>query len=139
MMKKTKSLFVTSLVLFCLTYGTNTAQAQSLEVVFKSSLWGAAIGSSAFLAAWAIDENPDTDKLGTGIVRGASFGIFAGIVYGFWDVNKGSFSKLEEKSMNSLVHYDRRKHMLIIDPVRNLVRASSPKGKHELTLFSMSF
>ena len=42
--------------------GTIDARAETLEIVFKSSLWGAAIGGVSGLAFWALQEEDKEDK-----------------------------------------------------------------------------
>jgi len=43
--------------------GITNARAETLEVVFKSSLWGSAIGGVSGLALWALQEEDKEDKL----------------------------------------------------------------------------
>ena len=54
-----RMILVGFLMSFVLVNFETRARAQALEVVFKDSLWGAAIGSVVGLASWSLQ---DTDK-----------------------------------------------------------------------------
>ena len=43
--------------------GITNARAETLEVVFKSSLWGSAIGGVSGVALWALQDEDKEDKL----------------------------------------------------------------------------
>ena len=58
-----RMILVGLLVSFFLVNFETRARAQALEVVFKDSLWGAAIGSVVGLAAWSIQDKDKDDKL----------------------------------------------------------------------------
>ena len=51
-----KSLGIGVLTVSLLFGGITNARAETLEVVFKSSLWGSAIGGVSGLALWALQE-----------------------------------------------------------------------------------
>ena len=60
-LKRTLGICVLSVSLL---FGSITnARAVTLEVVFKSSLWGSAIGGVSGLALWALQEEDKEDKL----------------------------------------------------------------------------
>ena len=87
------------LALFLSLQGTSTVRADALEIVFKDSLWGAAIGGVGGLAAWALQDKDGEDKVFPKYVsRYAAIGVFLGMGYGIFDANQGG----EETHQTSL-------------------------------------
>ena len=102
------------------------ARAQALEIVFKNSLWGAAIGSVIGLASWSLQDTDKDDKLFSKyIVRGAAFGVFIGMGYGVYDVNAGGDAFMSKKHEEGLLHYDSDRKQLVLQPLKWV-----PKLKH---------
>ena len=78
-MKKIKTLLVVSILLLGI---SQPLRAQSLEVVFKNSLWGAGIGGVLGLASWLMTEDMMANELRIRLIRGSAFGALAGVGYG---------------------------------------------------------
>ncbi|MEE2716649.1 MAG: hypothetical protein VX610_04400 [SAR324 cluster bacterium] len=105
---------------------TSSAHAQKLEVVFKSSLWGAGIGAAIGLASWALTDDQKADDLRSNLVRGAALGMLGGIAYGFWDAQSGGVA-LRKPPEPALLAYEARPHRLTLQAALPQVR-SAPDG-----------
>ena len=57
-----KTLGICSLSLTVLFSGPSSANSETLEIVFKNSIWGAAIGGVSGVALWALQEDDKEDK-----------------------------------------------------------------------------
>ena len=57
-----KSIVICSLSLTILFSGTSSASSETLEIVFKNSIWGAAIGGVSGVAFWALQDEDKEDK-----------------------------------------------------------------------------
>ncbi len=68
-MKKIKTLLVVSILLLGI---SQPLRAQSLEVVFKNSLWGAGIGGVLGLASWLMTEDMMANELRIRLIRGSA-------------------------------------------------------------------
>ena len=59
--------------------GITSARAETLQIVFNNSLWGAAIGGVSGLAIWALQDDDEEDKLFPQyIVKGMAAGAIKG-------------------------------------------------------------
>ena len=102
-----RMILVGFLMSFVLVNFETRARAQALEVVFKDSLWGAAIGSVVGLASWSLQDTDKDDKLFSKyILRGAAFGVFIGMAYGVYDVNSGGDVFMSQNHEEGLLHMD---------------------------------
>jgi len=106
--------FMIGLTLVTVLGWTSTVHAQKLEVVFKSSLWGAGIGAVFGLATWALTDDQKSDDLRKNLVKGAAFGMLGGIAYGFWDAQSGGVA-LQKKLQPTLLAYNARQHRLTLE------------------------
>ena len=80
-MKKTFLLLLITCSLFNF-FNANYSRAQSLEIVFKNSVWGAGVGATLGVAAWFLTEEKMAKDLWSGVLKGAAVGSLFGIV--FW-------------------------------------------------------
>ena len=118
------------------------ARAQALEIVFKTSLWGAAIGSVVGLASWSLQDTDKDDKLFSKyVVRGAAFGVFVGMGYGVYEVNSGGDAFMSRKQEEGLLHFDFQRKQLVLQPLKWLPRLKHQENQHglQLDLLSASF
>ena len=118
------------------------ARAQALEIVFKNSLWGAAIGSVVGLASWSLQDTDKDDKLFSKyVVRGAAFGVFVGMGYGVYEVNSGGDAFMSRKQEEGLLHFDFQRKQLVLQPLKGMPRWKHQENQHclQLDLLSASF
>jgi len=141
-LKRTLGICVLSVSLL---FGSITnAQAETLEVVFKSSLWGSAIGGVSGLALWALQEEDKEDKLFPKyIIKGMAVGLFVGMGYGIYDSQAGSDVFMGDGKPNGLFHFDLNSKVIAIRPAKILPRpelddnTNSPQWR--LDLLTASF
>jgi len=114
-MKKIKTLLVVSILLLGI---SQPLRAQSLEVVFKNSLWGAGIGGMLGLASWLMTEDMMANELRIRLIRGSALGALAGVGYGLWEANRGS-SGISQKQelLPALAEYDAGNRQLVLQTV----------------------
>ena len=130
------------LALFLFMQGTSTVRADSLEIVFKDSLWGAAIGGVGGLAAWALQDKDGEDKVFPKYVsRYAAIGVFLGMGYGIFDANQGGDVFVSGIPSRSLIDYNLRVNLIIVRPSQFLPRLEfiGNQGRLSLKLFTASF
>ena len=123
-------------------HGPQTASAQALEIVFKDSLWGSAIGSVVGLASWSLQDTDKDDKLFPKyVVRGAAFGVFVGMAYGVYDVNRGGDVFMSKSKNKGLIHYHSGKNLLSLrlHQLLPLTDFFHNQTKLRLNLFTASF
>lgn len=127
----------------CLT-SASMARAQSLEVVFRDSLWGAAIGGVSGLATWALQDKDKEDKLFPKYInKGAAFGFFVGMAFGVYDAHKGGDVFMSQHSrFKGLIHYNDDRNLITIRP--SLILLQDPVAFHaqrdvRLNLFTAEF
>ena len=81
-----KTIGICSLSLTILFSGTSSASSETLEIVFKNSVWGAAIGGVSGVAIWALQEDDKEDKFFPKyVVKGMAIGLFAGMAVGIFE------------------------------------------------------
>lgn len=133
-----QKLMITLTLLSVLCWSSN-AHAQRLEVVFKSSLWGAGIGAVIGLASWALTEDQKADDLRSNLVRGAAIGTLGGIAYGFWDAQSSGVA-LRKKPEPTLLSYNARQHRFTLEAALPQVQ-SAPDGtpRWQLNVFRARF
>ena len=122
------------LVLFILL--TTPIHAQSLEIVFKDSIWGAGIGGAIGLASWALTEEHMSTDLRNRIIRGSAFGALFGVGFGLFEANNGfSENILQKGKENYFVEWSRKRNVITLDPISimNLgILGSKKKGSLRL-------
>ena len=141
-LKKTLGTCVLSVSLL---FGSITnVRAEALEVVFKSSLWGSAIGGVSGLALWALQEEDKEDKLFPKyIIKGMAVGLFVGMGYGIYDSQAGDDVFMGDGKPKGLFHFDLNSNVIAIRPAKILPRpelddnAASPQWR--LFLLTASF
>ena len=116
-------------------------KAETLEIVFKSSLWGAAIGAVGGLAFWALQDADGDDKIFSKyVVRNSAIGIFGGMAFGIYDAgqNGGLFMSNEN---SSLFNYNLEKNKLTIKTILIVPKINYSDNilKREFKFFTMLF
>ena len=115
------------------------ARAQALEVVFKDSLWGAAIGSVVGLASWSLQDTDKDDKLFSKyILRGAAFGVFIGMAYGVYDVNSGGDAFMSQNHEEGLLHIDAERKQFLLQPLKGMPKLHMDEDQYRLKLDLLS-
>ncbi len=139
-----RMVFITMLISsLCLT-GITTARAQALEVVFRDSLWGAAIGGVSGLATWALQDKDKEDKLFPKYInKGAAFGFFVGMAFGVYDSHKGGDVFMSQGFRpKGLIHYNDDRALFTIRPAQILLQNQQSllaQRNIQLNLFSAEF
>jgi hypothetical protein len=118
-LKRTLGISLLSVILL---FGIITnARAETLEVVFKSSLWGSAIGGVSGLALWALQEEDKEDKLFPKyIIKGLAVGLFVGMGYGIYDSQAGGDVFMGDGKPKGLFHFDLNSKVIAIRPAKIL-------------------
>ena len=130
------------LALFLFLQGNSTVRADALEIIFKDSLWGAAIGGVGGLAAWALQDKDGEDKVFPKYVsRYAAIGVFLGMGYGIFDANQGGDVFTSGTPSRSLIDYNPRVNLIIVRPSQFLPRLDfiGNQGRLSLKLLTASF
>ena len=107
------------LVLFILL--TTPIRAQSLEIVFKDSIWGAGIGAAVGMASWALTEDHMAEDLRGRVVRGGALGALFGIGYGILE-KEGVFGRLQNQTIPQayVFEWDKKEKRITINPLSPL-------------------
>ena len=107
------------LVLFILL--TTPIRAQSLEIVFKDSIWGAGIGAAVGMASWALTEDHMAEDLRGRLVRGGALGALFGIGYGILE-KEGVFGRLQNQTIPQayVFEWDKKEKRITINPLSPL-------------------
>ena len=112
-----KTLGICSLSLTVLFSGPSSANSETLEIVFKNSIWGAAIGGVSGVALWALQEDDKEDKFFPKyVVRGMAIGLFAGMAVGVFEAQTDSGMFMSNGFPNCLFHLDINSHSLVLVP-----------------------
>ena len=134
-----RMILVGFLMSFVLVNFETRARAQALEVVFKDSLWGAAIGSVVGLASWSLQDTDKDDKLFSKyILRGAAFGVFIGMAYGVYDVNSGGDAFMSQNHEEGLLHIDAERKQLVLQPLKGMPKLHMDEDQYGLKLDFLS-
>ena len=97
------------------------ARAETLEVVFKSSIWGSAIGGVSGLALWALQEEDKEDELFSKyVIKGMAFGLFVGMGFGMYDSQAGGDVFMGDGKPKGLFHFDLNSKVIAIRPAKIL-------------------
>ena len=114
-----KTLGICSLALTVLFSGPSSANSETLEIVFKNSIWGAAIGGVSGVALWALQEDDKEDKFFPKyVVRGMAIGLFAGMAVGVFEAQTDSGIFMSNGVPKGLFHLDMNSHSLALSPTK---------------------
>ena len=114
-LKKTLGICLLSLTL--LFSGPSSASSETLEIVFKNSLWGSAIGGVSGVALWALQEEDKEDKFFPKyVVKGMAIGLFAGMAVGIFEAQTDSGIFMSNGVPKGLFHLDINSHSLALIP-----------------------
>ena len=106
-----KTLGICSLSLTILLSGTSSASSETLEIVFKNSIWGAAIGGVSGVAFWALQEDDEEDKFFPKyVVKGMAIGLFAGMAVGIFEAQTDGGVFMSNGVPKGLFHLDMNSH-----------------------------
>ena len=112
-----KTLGICSLSLTILFSGPSSASSETLEIVFKNSLWGSAIGGVSGVALWALQEEDKEDKFFPKyVVKGMAIGLFAGMAVGIFEAQTDSGIFMSNGVPKGLFHLDINSHSLALIP-----------------------
>ena len=114
-----KTLGICSLSLTILFSGTSSASSETLEIVFKNSIWGAAIGGVSGVAFWALQDEDKEDKFFPKyVVKGMAIGLFAGMAVGVYEAQTDSGIFMSNGVPKGLFHLDMNSHSLALIPTK---------------------
>ena len=124
--------------------GITSARAETLQIVFNNSLWGAAIGGVSGLAIWALQDEDEEDKLFPQyIVKGMALGMFAGMGVGIFEARSDGGVFMSDGNPKGLLHLDTNSHLLTVRPTKLLPQpefnAETVSHEWRLDLFTASF
>ncbi|MBG56082.1 MAG: hypothetical protein CL935_02995 [Deltaproteobacteria bacterium] len=110
-LKKTFCICYLSLTIFFSV--TSSASSETLEIVFKNSLWGSAIGGVSGVALWALQDEDKEDKFFPKyVVKGMAIGLFAGMAVGIFEAQTDSGIFMSNGLPKGLFHLDINPHSL---------------------------
>ena len=116
-----KALGIIALVVSLSFSGVTNIRAQTLEIVFVSSLWGSAIGGVSGVAVWALQDEDDEDKFFTNYaIKGMALGLFAGMGVGIFEAKSDDGVFMSKEEPRGLLHLDINSNILAIDPAKIL-------------------
>tara|TARA_B100001971_G_C18013604_1_gene443664 strand:- start:317 stop:733 length:417 start_codon:yes stop_codon:yes gene_type:complete len=100
---------------------TFSIHAETLEVVFKNSLWGAGIGAAVGMASWALTEDHMAEDLRGRVVRGGALGALFGVGYGILE-KEGVFGRLQNQTIPQayVFEWDKKEKRITINPLSPL-------------------
>ena len=114
-----KTLGICSLSLTILFSGTSSASSETLEIVFKNSIWGSAIGGVSGVALWALQDEDKEDKLFPKyVIKGMAIGLFAGMAVGIFEAQTDSGIFMSNGVPKGLFHLDMNSHLLAVTPTK---------------------
>ena len=116
-LKKTFGICAISLTI--LFSGASSASSETLEIVFKNSIWGAAIGGVSGVAFWALQDEDKEDKFFPKyVVRGMAVGLFAGMAVGIFEAQTDSGIFMSNGYPKGLLHFDMNSHSIAVIPTK---------------------
>jgi len=116
-LKKTFGIFTLSLTI--LFSGSSSASSETLEIVFKNSVWGAAIGGVSGVAFWALQDEDKEDKFFPKyVVKGMAIGLFAGMAVGIYEAQTDSGIFMSNGVPKGFFHLDMNSHSLALTPTK---------------------
>ena len=114
-----KTLGICSLSLTIFLSGTSSASSETLEIVFKNSIWGSAIGGVSGVALWALQDEDKEDKLFPKyVIKGMAIGLFAGMAVGIFEAQTDSGIFMSNGVPKGLFHLDMNSHLLAVTPTK---------------------
>ena len=114
-----KTLGICSLSLTILFSGTSSVSSETLEIVFKNSIWGSAIGGVSGVALWALQEDDKEDKFFPKyVVKGMAIGLFAGMAVGIFEAQTDSGIFMSNGVPKGLFHLDMNSYLLAVTPTK---------------------
>ena len=114
-----KTLGICSLSLIILFSGTSSSSSETLEIVFKNSIWGSAIGGVSGVALWALQDEDKEDKLFPKyVIKGMAIGLFAGMAVGIFEAQTDSGIFMSNGVPKGLFHLDMNSHLLAVTPTK---------------------
>ena len=114
-----KTFGICSLSLTILFSGTSSASSETLEIVFKNSIWGSAIGGVSGVALWALQDEDKEDKLFPKyVIKGMAIGLFAGMAVGIYEAQTDSGIFMSNGVPKGLFHLDMNSHSLALTPTK---------------------
>ena len=114
-----KTLGICSLSLTILISGTSSASSETLEIVFKNSIWGAAIGGVSGVAFWALQDEDKEDKFFPKyVVKGMAIGLFAGMAVGIYEAQTDGGLFMSNGVQKGFFHFDMKSHSLALTPTK---------------------
>ena len=114
-----KTFVICSLSLTILFSGTSSASSETLEIVFKNSIWGAAIGGVSGVAFWALQDEDNEDKFFPKyVVKGMAIGLFAGMAVGISEAQSDGGIFMSNGVPKGLFHLDMNSHSLALTPTK---------------------
>ena len=124
--------------------GITSARAETLQIVFYNSLWGAAIGGVSGLAIWALQDEDKEDKLFPQyIIKGMALGMFAGMGVGIFEARSDGGVFMSDGKPKGLLHLYTDLHLLTLSPAKLLplpeFNAETVSPEWCLDLFTVSF
>ena len=124
--------------------GVSNVRAQTLEIVFVSSLWGSAIGGVSGVAVWALQDEDDEDKFFTKYaIKGMALGLFAGMGVGIFEAKSDDSIFMSKEEPKGLLHLDINSNILAIDPAKILPRPNfkiiESSSEWQIDLMTASF
>ena len=116
-LKKTFGIFTLSLTI--LFSGSSSASSETLEIIFKNSLWGGAIGGVSGVAFWALQDEDKEDKFFPKyVVKGMAIGLFAGMAVGIYEAQTDSGLFMSNGVPKGLFHLDMNSNSLALTPTK---------------------
>ena len=124
--------------------GITSARAETLQIVFINSLWGAAIGGVSGLAIWALQDEDKEDKLFPQyIIKGMALGMFAGMGVGIFEARSDGGVFMSDGKPKGLLHLDTDLNLLTLRPAKLLplpeLNAKTISPEWRIDLFTASF
>ena len=114
-----KTFGICSLSLTILFSGTNSASSETLEIVFKNSIWGSAIGGVSGVALWALQDEDKEDKFFPKyVVKGMAIGLFAGMAVVIYEAQTDGGIFMSNGFPKGLFHLDMNSHSLALTPTK---------------------
>ena len=139
-----KTFGICSLSLTILFSSTSSASSETLEIVFKNSLWGSAIGGVSGVALWALQDEDKEDKFFPKyVVKGMAIGLFAGMAVGIFEAQTDSGIFMSNGSPKGFLHLNMYSNSLAFTPTKIIpqpdynILMESPQWS--LDIFTTSF
>jgi hypothetical protein len=112
-----QTLGICALAVTILFSGITTARSETLEIVFRNSIWGSAIGGVSGLAIWALQDDDKEDKLFPKyVIKGMALGLFAGMGVGIYEARTDGGIFMSDVNPKGLFHLDMNTHILAVTP-----------------------